>query len=654
MRLLIATALVLPLGGFAQCLTTAAPGLAPPLAHPAAQEERGGGVPLIIPTVFHVYVTEQEQSISPTMIMDMLAQANIDLRAQNTDTADVCSLFRPLIADLGVELRLARIDADGNCMSGILYHLYPAGTFLTPAMRAANSLPTSRYLNVHIYGIGGSSGAIPGMGSSLNEPLDCIMLSAQNTVEQPRVFTHELGHWFGLWHTFGLTNQSGVTCGDDYITDTPPTMGSVYGTCDTTLAVCTPGVVENVNNFMDYSACGVMFTQEQAAVANTVLTSTSYPRYLLGTPENLLATGDTSPPPCDLVAEFNQWTVNTCVNGIVHATPIFIGQVPTSWEWLHPGATMAPGSDISPVFYYDAPGIYNLSLVACNGPVCDTLTHTPIIWFDVNGGNGLLSGITPYAEDFEPAFTFADAHLAQGAGSAAWEPHTGAGYASTHCLRVPPSPTLAADTIDLLLGNFDLSALSVPGIRFQVATSLHAGARPTALQLLGRDLCATGAPTTLATFPHAQLAGTNTATGFAPTADAEWVEVAHEETAWTTSEHAELTLRLIREAALSPLADEAVFVDDINLGEAGLMLPVPEAAATAALLLAPNPGADLVRVHARPDERVQVLDLAGRVVHPADAQGPALLDVRSWPPGSYLVQLRGSEGTRCARLLVER
>jgi len=61
-----------------------------------------------------------------------------------------------------------------------------------------------------------------------------------------------------------------------------------------------------------------------------------------------------------------------------------------------------------------------------------------------------------------------------------------------------------------------------------------------------------------------------------------------------------------------------------------------------------------VRVHARADERAQVLDLAGRMVHQAGAQGPALLDVRSWPPGSYLVQLRGSEGTRCARLLVER
>jgi len=89
----------------------------------------------------------------------------------------------------------------------------------------------------------------------------------------------------------------------------------------------------------------------------------------------VLAGSGGSAPACDFIASATQ---------VPEGTPVdFLDLTlnsPTSWTWLFPGGNPAFSTDESPVdIYYNASGIYDVTLIASNGNGTDTLVKTNYI-----------------------------------------------------------------------------------------------------------------------------------------------------------------------------------------------------------------------------------------------------------------------------------
>ena len=242
-----------------------------PAAAKAAQAADGT---VTIPVAFHVInkgTTKSQGNLTDAQVqkqIDVLNGAYADAGFQFS-LEDITRTTQPqwfnLIPANGAEPRLYRGSGKEVKMKKALYqgdsetlNIYTAslGQFLLgwayfpSSFDGSDGAPLPRYLD----GVVIDYRSLPG--------------GAFTNYSQGDTLTHELGHWFGLYHTF----QGGCTGEGDFVDDTP-FEASPATQCPVGRDTCVdkPGN-DPINNFMDYTydSCMFEFTDGQADRMNMV------------------------------------------------------------------------------------------------------------------------------------------------------------------------------------------------------------------------------------------------------------------------------------------------------------------------------------------------------------------------------------------------
>lgn len=249
-----------------------------------------------IPVVIHVIYSDKtpQTNIPQEEVLKQIEALNQDFRRLNIDAVNTPNRWKPLVADIKIQFCLATRDPDGNAIDYAINRVKttnPSYNFELDdvELKATSYWPSDQYLNIWVTKLNNNilgyaqypsdsdlAGLSPNQGRAatdgvvidyrafgVNQP------AANDYVDYPyilgRTLTHEVGHWLGLFHTFG--NNSG--CGNqanDYVFDTPRLGKSNQGlsACNSTVIGC-GGDTAMFENYMDYTndACMNLFTKGQ-------------------------------------------------------------------------------------------------------------------------------------------------------------------------------------------------------------------------------------------------------------------------------------------------------------------------------------------------------------------------------------------------------
>jgi PKD repeat protein len=368
----------------------------------------------IIPVVVHIIHNYGPENTSKAQVLNAISILNRDFQKLNADTSQVIQTFKGRVAAPNFEFRLAQIDPDGNCTDGITRTVSDLTFSADDNVKDLISWPTNKYYNIWVvdrisFGAGGYAylpGSSPCNGCDgvvvLNTQFGNIGTSNGGNFSE-RTLTHETGHWFNLNHTWGSNNNCGSGCsGTDNVSDTPKTAGSCQ-VCDLAQADC--GVLANVQNYMDYSTCTVMFTSGQSTRMLAAAASGTGGRNNLSANANLIATGTNDgfvASPCAPIADFLYEPSRTCAGNNVTFTDLSYGadlDQSWTWSWNMPGATPSTSTDQNPTVAYSTPGTYNVTLTATNSGGTNAVTKSQIVNIYPSPGIQIL----PFTEGIENA-----------------------------------------------------------------------------------------------------------------------------------------------------------------------------------------------------------------------------------------------------------
>lgn len=232
-----------------------------------------------IPVVFHVLYNNDEQNIPDSLIYSQMDVINEDFMLMNADTINIPDYFRPIAGKARIQFCLATRDPEGNPTTGITRTHTNISQWATSETSSEYDVITqmqftdsgghdiwdrNHYLNIWVCNLSSQSSVLAWAYLPGADPLVDGIVCRYNYLGKPtlagspyqtgRTLTHEIGHWFNLWHTFD-NNDSG--CSDDFVEDTPSQAGPNFQCNPFPYSTC-GNVSDMFTNYMDYGdeVCG--------------------------------------------------------------------------------------------------------------------------------------------------------------------------------------------------------------------------------------------------------------------------------------------------------------------------------------------------------------------------------------------------------------
>lgn len=264
-----------------------------------------------IPIVFHIVLTQaQIDQLGGTAgvyerVATQIEVLNEDFTASNADIANVPGAFTSVIGNAQMNFGVAKKNPSGVSTYGVTFNIKTAGfTGYNPHSASvkrsvsggSDPWDNSKYINVWVTNIstGGSSGQVLGWGFNkdyaqqnygdgnlagvvmhyltLGRKTSLLQAFYSSNTEKGRTLTHELGHFFNIWHIWGNTPVGNGNCSDDDGIDDTPRQEDANSSCPVPSGTVKPNCTlgshpggEMYMNFMDYSGdkCTNMFTAMQ-------------------------------------------------------------------------------------------------------------------------------------------------------------------------------------------------------------------------------------------------------------------------------------------------------------------------------------------------------------------------------------------------------
>jgi hypothetical protein len=346
---------------------------------------------IIIPVVFHIIHNNGPENISDAQILNAVKVINDDYNELNADRANTIPQFDSLVANCGFQFKLATKDPQGKCTNGI-ERIQSYKTYYANDQSKLNPWNPNYYLNIWVVnslGVDGNVAAYAYKPPTANfipqydgviSLYDYVGAIGASSLNNQHTLSHEIGHWLNLDHTWGSTNNPGVNCGDDGVSDTPITKGH-YGSCPLNDSWCSPPKVENVQNFMEYAYCSTMFTLGQKNRMESALSEVIANRKLLYSQQSLAATGCLlQSPNCAPHTEFISNSRFACVGTTVTLTATSWGAPSINHVWASDNAIFsAPNGNVTTVTF-QTPGWKEIKLKSNSITGSDSLIKTNYIY----------------------------------------------------------------------------------------------------------------------------------------------------------------------------------------------------------------------------------------------------------------------------------
>lgn len=370
-----------------------------------------------IPVVVHVLWRTASQNLSDTRIQEQIDVLNADYRRTNSDTGNTPAPWKSIAADIEVDFCLAVRDPNDLSTTGIerrqvtTSNIGSTSSYYQYSSGGLNVWDRNYYLNIWVCEIGGGTlGYTNGIPPSLAPAnRDGIVIDyryfgktgASAPFNLGRTTTHEVGHWLGLYHTWG--DDGGSCSGSDNVSDTPNQADANYG-CPAfpRTDACTatsPGVI--FMNYEDYTDddCMNMFTNGQKTKMWSAINGS---RPGLQSSQGCVPVNQNAPPVCN----FSALPTSVFTGDTVQFTDLSTNS-PASWSWTFQGGTPDTSALQNPEIVYNTTGLYDVTLTATNSfGTCSATTK--ISYIEVQGWNAtcdtatnikISDNLTLYASD---------------------------------------------------------------------------------------------------------------------------------------------------------------------------------------------------------------------------------------------------------------